>query len=273
VPWLADADIGAAHGLARTLGEARAVEQLRRQVLHGLAELVPADVLTWDSIELAGGAVRHEALPAEAEPPGAFAAVVRDATGHPLLCAHAARRRSALRLSEAADPRHLSHSHLYGDLLHRSGIEYAIAIAVRTERRTAVVAGLGRTQYEFSERDRDVLDLVRPGYSYPGRGFTWRCSCQSSPAATSASWTRCHAAPWGSSSRMRTRPCSSGIWASRPRCLPTAATSSSARAPGRVTWMTIALSGTRADRSRGPPWSRGIVIRPLRKLTAASTNA
>jgi DNA-binding CsgD family transcriptional regulator len=163
MPWLADADVGAAEGFARRLGEARTVAELRRQVLQGLAELVPADVLTWDRVELASGAVRHEALPAEAEPPGAFAAVVRDATGHPLLSAHAAHRRSALRLSEAVEPRRLSHSDLYGDLLHRSGVEYAIAIGVRTERRDAVVAGLGRTEREFSERDRDVLDLVRPG--------------------------------------------------------------------------------------------------------------
>jgi DNA-binding CsgD family transcriptional regulator len=163
MPWLADADVGAAEGFARRLGEARTVAELRRQVLQGLAELVPADVLTWDRVELASGAVRHEALPAEAEPPGAFAAVVRDATGHPLLSAHAAHRRSALRLSDAVEPRRLSHSDLYGDLLHRSGVEYAIAIGVRTERRDAVVAGLGRTEREFSERDRDVLDLVRPG--------------------------------------------------------------------------------------------------------------
>ena len=81
---------------------------------------------------------------------------------HPLLSAHVARRRSALRLSEAVDPHRLSHSALYGDLLRRSGGEYAIAIGVRTERREAVVAGLGRAEYEFSERDRDVLDLVRP---------------------------------------------------------------------------------------------------------------
>jgi hypothetical protein len=88
---------------------------------------------------------------------------------------------------------------------------------------------------------------------YPGRGFTWRCSCQSSPAASSASWTRCHAAPSDSSSRMRTCPRSSGICVPRPRCLATAASSSSARLPGRVTGTTIAVSGTRADRSRGPP--------------------
>jgi DNA-binding CsgD family transcriptional regulator len=106
--------------------------------------------------------VRHQAFPEGAEPPGAFATVVVDATGHPLLSAHAARRRPALRLSESVEPRRLSHSELYGDLLHPSGVEYCITIGARTERGETVVAGLGRTEREFSERDRDVLDLVRP---------------------------------------------------------------------------------------------------------------
>ncbi len=162
MPWLADTDVGAARGFACALLEARTVADVRRRALAGLAELVPADVLTWDRVELATGAVRHEAVPAEAEPPGAFGAIVGDAAGHPLLAAHAARRRRALRLSEAVGRRRLSHSVLYGDLLHRSGVEYGIAIGLRSERRAAVVAGLGRTEREFSERDRDLLDLVRP---------------------------------------------------------------------------------------------------------------
>jgi DNA-binding CsgD family transcriptional regulator len=162
MPWLADTDVGHVHGFARALVEARTVADVRRRALSGLAEVVPADVLTWDRVELGTGAVRHDIVPAEAEPAGAFAALVGDAADHPLLAAHAARRRSALRLSEAIESRRLSHSELYADLLHRSGFEYGIAIGVRTERRGAVVAGLGRTEREFSERDRDVLDLVRP---------------------------------------------------------------------------------------------------------------
>jgi hypothetical protein len=162
MPWLADADVDAAYGFVRRLVGARTMAELRQLALPRFVELVPADVLTWDRIELATGAVDHEAVPAEAEPSGAFAAIVGDARGHPLLFAHAARRRSALRLSEAVDPCRLSHSQLYGDLLHRTGVEYAIAIGVRTERREAVVAGLGRTERQFSERDRDILDLVRP---------------------------------------------------------------------------------------------------------------
>jgi DNA-binding CsgD family transcriptional regulator len=163
MPWLADAEIGAAHRFARALVDARTVGELRRRALQGLAEIVPADVLTWDRVDLATGALRHAALPSEAEPPGAFEAIVGDAVDHPLLLAHTAGRRPALRLSEAVEPRRLSHSELYGDLLHPSGVEYGIAIGVRAGRREVVVAGFGRTEREFSERDRDVLDLVRPG--------------------------------------------------------------------------------------------------------------
>ncbi|MCW3045773.1 MAG: hypothetical protein JWO74_57 [Solirubrobacterales bacterium] len=164
MPWLADTDVGAATGFARALLEAGTVSDVRRRALSELAGLVPADLLTWDRIELATGAIRHEAVPAEAEAPGAFAALVHGAAGHPLLAAHAGGRRPALRLSEAVEPRRLSHSALYGDLLHCCGVEYGIAIGVRTDgRETVVVAGLGRTERQFSERDRDVLDLVRPG--------------------------------------------------------------------------------------------------------------
>src|ERR1019366_1764858 len=40
-----------------------------RTVRLRLAELVPADVLTWDRVTLATGAVCHEAVPAEASRP------------------------------------------------------------------------------------------------------------------------------------------------------------------------------------------------------------
>jgi DNA-binding CsgD family transcriptional regulator len=189
MPWLADTDVGAAYGFARALLEARTAAEVRRRALAGLAQLVPADVLTWDRVELATGAVRHEAVPAGAEPPGAFGALVGDAAGHPLLAAHAARRRPALRLFEAVEARGLLHSELYGDLLHRSGIEYGIAIGIRAGRREAVVAGLGRTEREFSERDRDVLDLVRPGLedalrAAEARGRLVRALAAEPPAGT-----------------------------------------------------------------------------------------
>jgi DNA-binding CsgD family transcriptional regulator len=166
MPWLADFHVGAARRFVRGVAEAPTVMDVRRQALLGLAELVPADALSWDGVTLATGAVCHEATPAEAERPGVFGAVVKSAAGHPLLRAHAAGQRAALRLSEIDERRCLTHSELYRELLHPSGVEYAIAIGVRTGGGEVLVAGLGRSEREFSQRDREVLDLVRPGLSF-----------------------------------------------------------------------------------------------------------
>ncbi len=163
MPWLVDADVAAAHAFAGSVSGARTEAELRRRALEALAELVPADVLTWDRVELATGAVDHVAVPADAEPRGAFGSVVADAAGHPLLAAPAWSRRAAVRLSDVTERRALIRSALYGDYLHRAGVEYEIAIGARTGRGEAVVAGLGRTEREFSERDRDVLDIACTG--------------------------------------------------------------------------------------------------------------
>ena len=162
MPWLADTDVGAAYGVARSIVGARTEDELRRRALEALAELVPADLATWDRVELATGVVDHEAAPVGAEPDGAFDALVGRAADHPLLAAHAERRRPALRLSDVVAPGTLTGGALYSDLLHASGVQYEIAIGLRVGRGEAVVAGLGRTERDFSERDRDVLDVARP---------------------------------------------------------------------------------------------------------------
>ncbi len=124
----------------------------------------PRTSLTWDRVELATGAVDHEAAPAEAEPAGAFEALVGHARPT-IRCSPRTRPAGArpLRLSDVVEPGALTRGELYGDLLHAAGVEYEIAIGMRTGRGEAVVAGLGRTEREFSERDRDVLDIARPG--------------------------------------------------------------------------------------------------------------
>jgi hypothetical protein len=44
-----------------------------------------------------------------------------------------------------------------------AGVEYEIAIGIRSARGEVVVAGLGRTERGFFERDRDVLNIAGPG--------------------------------------------------------------------------------------------------------------
>ena len=63
MPWLADTDVDAAHGIARSLVEAWTEAELRGRALRALSELVPADVLTWEP-----GRARHGRRPPRGGP-------------------------------------------------------------------------------------------------------------------------------------------------------------------------------------------------------------
>jgi DNA-binding CsgD family transcriptional regulator len=160
--WLDEADLHATGRLPFALDEVRPPLDLRRSALEELVRLVPSDLSSWNLIALASGAIEHEASPGGAEPVEAFEQLAPSASRHPLLHPHAVRPRPAVRLSDAVEPRLLQHSELYGELLQRSGAEYGISIAVRPRPGEAVVFALGRHERQFSERDRDVLDLARP---------------------------------------------------------------------------------------------------------------
>jgi hypothetical protein len=60
--WLPDSDVGAGQGFARALADARTVAEVRNRTLAALSELVPADVMTWDRVEVDSGAVRQRGV-------------------------------------------------------------------------------------------------------------------------------------------------------------------------------------------------------------------
>jgi DNA-binding CsgD family transcriptional regulator len=160
--WLDEPDLHAARSLRWVLEQPQAPLEARWAALHELALLVPCDVSSWNRISLDSGAIEHEALPSDAEPPGAFLQTAPVAARHPLLHPHAVRPGPAVRLSDAVEPARLQHSALYGELLHRSGAEYGISIGVRPIPGESVVFALGRHERQFSVRDRDVLNLTTP---------------------------------------------------------------------------------------------------------------
>lgn len=164
--WLDEADVHAAQRLRWELDQAQAPIDLRRTALGELVRLVPSDLSSWNRIALSTGQIEHEAAPAEAEPRDAFQEVAPTATRHPLLHLHAIRPGPAVRLSDAVEPRRLERSELYGELLHRSGAEYGISIAVRVRPGEAVVFALGRHELQFSEHDRDMLNLAQPAVEW-----------------------------------------------------------------------------------------------------------
>jgi DNA-binding CsgD family transcriptional regulator len=162
MPRLDDLDLRAVRSLRSALEAAHPPDAARRIVLEELRRLVPADLSSWNRITLDTGIVEREAMPGAAEPPGGFAQIAPAARTHPLLYPHAVRPRPAVKLSDVVEPRRLQRSELYADLLRPSGAQYGVSISVRPNRREAVVFALGRRDRDFSERDRDVLNVSQP---------------------------------------------------------------------------------------------------------------
>jgi DNA-binding CsgD family transcriptional regulator len=159
--WLEDVDLGVVRSLRAALGQARSALELVEATLSGLDEAVPADSISWNELDARGAVRWRVGRPPGAEAPGAFDAFVRSASDHPLLHAQRGGGHGATRLSEAAG-HELARSEIFGELLRPSGSAFGIAVGIAGHGEERVVVALGRREREFSERERDLLDLATP---------------------------------------------------------------------------------------------------------------
>jgi DNA-binding CsgD family transcriptional regulator len=77
MPWLDDIDLRDVRRWSRSLRLSQSVTDVRRAALERLAQLVPADLTSWDRIETSlAGSVEHEALPEDAQGPAPYATAI-----------------------------------------------------------------------------------------------------------------------------------------------------------------------------------------------------
>ncbi len=70
------------------------------------------------------------------------------------------------RISDLVSRHAFQRSALYGDYYRRIGLEYAIAIPLFRDQHTLVSVVLNRRGLDFSERDRERLELLRPHLAF-----------------------------------------------------------------------------------------------------------
>jgi DNA-binding CsgD family transcriptional regulator len=125
-----------------------------------LPGLVASEMTTLSLCDLASG--RREVV---ASPEGRIGAADRATfdryfASHPLVRYHAARGRGAHRISDSIAFARFRHSALYADYYRKVGIDHAIALPLFVDARTLVSFVLNRKGRDFSDRERDVLDLA-----------------------------------------------------------------------------------------------------------------
>lgn len=81
---------------------------------------------------------------------------------HPLVQYHSRHPNGASRkITDAMPQNRFQHTALYNEYYRRIGIDYVIALPLYVDRRALVSFVLNRSRSDFSERDRQVLDLIR----------------------------------------------------------------------------------------------------------------
>src|SRR5262245_45165899 len=159
---LGTSDVRAILAFVGELYDAARPATFRLDTLVRLRSLVPSDMTAWVETQVGEPQVEAIASPHDLLPDGPRRfARVRDE--HPVL-AHFERSRhgGAAKLSDYFTRTHFRRLRLYQDFFRPAGIEHQISIALPSAGRRLVRITLNRARGDFDERDRRVLNLVRP---------------------------------------------------------------------------------------------------------------
>jgi DNA-binding CsgD family transcriptional regulator len=133
---------------------------------HGLANLprlVPSEITTLSTCDLD---TRHRRVTSDV--PGAIparecAAFDRHFHTHPLLRAHGRNPQACTRrISDLMPAQDFRRSALYDEYYRPIRIEHAVAVPIHVQRNVLVGFVLNRSGRDFSDRDRDCLEAIRP---------------------------------------------------------------------------------------------------------------
>ncbi len=184
-------DYAKAMGLLGQLCEqAGGPEAFARHGVRALVDFVPAEFVTLSVCELGTGHRQVVGLPGVTLSRADIASFDRHFYSHPLVRYHGLQRGSGVcRLSDRLPLGEFRRSALYADHYRPIGIDRVIAVPLRSDGRVLVSFVLNRSRIDFSDRERDRLELLRPHLSH------WYRVCSAPQAALVAESAATAAAP------------------------------------------------------------------------------
>lgn len=135
------------------------LESFRGGILPGLEKLVPCDLVGYNEVDPGVG---NALVVTHPEPMHEFAgeALARLAHQHPLICVQANGDGRTYKISDFLNRRQFHSLDLYQELYRRIGAEDQIAFGLPGP--MVIGIAMNRHRRSFSERDRAMLDLLRP---------------------------------------------------------------------------------------------------------------
>jgi len=152
----------------RFVGDIAAVQQVSEfpvRVLEGLRRLIPCDLIGYNEINPGGGQALMVLDPPSLDRSGREGqmAFQRLAAQHPILRYHARTGDGrALKISDFLSRDEFHRLDLYAESFRLIGAEDQLAVALPSAPPLVIGLAFNRSRRSFSERDRQVLNLVRP---------------------------------------------------------------------------------------------------------------
>jgi DNA-binding CsgD family transcriptional regulator len=141
----------------------RRIERFAETIVTELPSLVGADQATWNDIAPSVGRVEVMASPEAEAHEDRQETLARLISGHPLMRHYwSARDPSAVKVSDFLSEGEFHRTELYDELYRWLRYEDHFAVHLAPPGSTDQVMVLGRDRRSFTERDRELLNLVRP---------------------------------------------------------------------------------------------------------------
>jgi DNA-binding CsgD family transcriptional regulator len=138
-----------------------------REAVVAVSEYVASELTTLSVCDLATGHREVVGLPGVRLAPADIECFDRHFFEHPLVRYHGMERgRVTRRISDSLNRGEFRRSALYADYYRRVGLEHAAAVPLWMDGRTLVSLVLNRRGLDFSERDRERLELLRPHLAF-----------------------------------------------------------------------------------------------------------
>lgn len=139
------------------------LEEFERGTVAALRRLIPCDACGYNAVDPGGGHVDWVLDPPEVGERADAAALARHADEHPLVMHHARTPEApAARLSDFVGARRLHRTGLYAEFLRPIEVEFQLVVTVSVPGRTLVGVPFNRRAADFTDDERDLLDLLRP---------------------------------------------------------------------------------------------------------------
>jgi DNA-binding CsgD family transcriptional regulator len=157
-------DFEAVLDIVRTVSAARDPDEFSRRVVVAIAGLIPSDVVTINEVDPEAGRTVYMAEPESFPiPPDGEEILAALADQHPLISNFVATGDgSAHRMTDFCTQDEFHASALYQRLYRPMGVEYQMAVVLPAPRPVVLGIALNRSDIDFSERERALLNLLRP---------------------------------------------------------------------------------------------------------------